>query len=319
MKRILDSFKEWNCLDVSQGQGDSSCLTKIGNGYMLLLQSNNLSYYHCIRVLAQLCSLSAGLRETFSLSINDPAKTGVVETRNRNKGHGAIDDFIAKIELATEKAFVGVGSSLFRRINPYLAPSILNHLPAQDVNNIEETVVDAGNERGKFMSHTVLSTLTDVRDWLSRYSIPETVCKQLFTTLMYNLNAYLFQYLIQTPVICAPSNAFTIKTRLGLIDDWFAQERNKPFSEAYKQLRPIDEASVLLFVDRDSLKEWDNIVALCPSLNQLQILSLIEMMSTDETQKQELSQSVKDSIDKRVMDVNDDQSLFYKPKEILPL
>ena len=318
-KRIIDSLKEWDTLEANQGQGDASCLTKIANAYLLLLQSSTLSYYHCVRVLSQLCALSSALRAEFSLSINDPEQTGVVETKNRNKGQGAIDEFISKIESCTEKAFVGLGNAVFRRVNPYLAPSILNHLPAQDVNNIEETVVDAGNERGKFMTHTVLSTLTDFRDWLARYSIPNAVCKQLFDTLMYNLNAYLFQYLIQTPNICSPGNAFIIKTRLGLIDDWFAQERNKPFSSAYKQLKPIDEAAVLLFVDRESLKEWDNIVSLCPSLNQLQILSLIEMMSTDETQKQELPQSVRDSIDKRVMDVNESTSLFYKPRDVMPL
>jgi hypothetical protein len=49
-KGISDALVEWGALS---NDGDSSCLTKIGNGYQLLLQSSVHSYYHCIRVLAQ--------------------------------------------------------------------------------------------------------------------------------------------------------------------------------------------------------------------------------------------------------------------------
>lgn len=227
-KALGDSLHEWGTF----ANEDASCLTKIGNAYQLALQSSIHSYYHCIRVLAQLCALARVLRQSpHELVINDPARTGVVCTSDRSPGHGAVDEFVAKIEHATEKAFVAVGEAVFRRVHPYLAPAILNHMPAQDEHRIEETVVDSGNERGKFMSHTVLSTLTDARDWMVRYGLPEAVMKQLFVTLTYNLNSYLFQYLIQTPSICKPSNAFVIKTRLGLLSDWYSQERNAAFQE----------------------------------------------------------------------------------------
>ncbi len=317
-KTICESLVEWQSL--SANDGDSSCLTKIANGYQLLLQSSVHSYYHCIRVLSLLCSLSKALRQTpHELNINDPSRTGVISTADRSAGAGAVDEFVAKLEGTTEKAFVAVGEAIFRRVSPYLAAAILNHMPAQDENRIEETVVDSGNERGKFMSHTVLSTLTDARDWMVRYGLPEALVKQLFVTLMHNLNAYLFQYLIQTPSICKPTNAFTIKTRLGLLSDWFAQERNFAIQEAYKQLRPLDEAVVLLFVDRSSFANWDTIRALCPALNALQVLSLVEMLDVDETQKQALPQSVRDSIDQRVIMHEDNQTLFFRPKSIIPL
>lgn len=314
-KAICDSFTEWGTLS---GDGDSSCLTKLANGYSLLLQTSTQSYYHCIRVLSQLCSLAKSLRQVHELNINDPSRTGVVSTKDRSAGHGSVDEFLSKLELITEKAFIAVGESIFRRINPYLAPAILNHMPAQDEHRIEETVVDSGNERGKFMSHTVLSTLTDARDWMTRYALPEAVAKQIFVTLMYNLNAYLFQYLIQTPSICTPTNAFTIKTRLGLLSDWFNQERNNPFADAYTQLKPMDEAAVLLFVDRESFTDWETIRRLCPSLNELQVMSLVEMLATDDTQKQELPKHVRDDIDKKVL-VQDNLTLFFKPKQLIPL
>jgi len=264
-KAICEALSEWGSL---RDDGDSSCLTKLGNGYQLLLQSSVHSYHHCIRVLSQVCALAHSLREApFELNINDPSRTGVIGTANRSDGSGSVDDFVAKVEAVTEKAFVAVCEAIFLRVRPYLAPAILNHMPAQDEHCIEETVVDSGNERGKFMMHTVLSTLTDARDWTSRYGLCEAVVTQLFVTLTQNLNAYLFQYLIQTPSICKPTNAFTIKTRLGLLSDWFSQERNHSFREAYKQLRPLDEAVVLLFVDRSSFSSWDTIRALCPALN----------------------------------------------------
>jgi len=169
------------------------------------------------------------------------------------------------------------------------------------------------------MMHTVLSTLTDARDWTSRYGLCEAVVTQLFVTLTQNLNAYLFQYLIQTPSICKPTNAFTIKTRLGLLSDWFSQERNHSFREAYKQLRPLDEAVVLLFVDRSSFSSWDTIRALCPALNALQVLSLVEMLDVDETQRQPLPKAVRDSIDQRVIMQDDNQTLFFRPKSVVAL
>lgn len=191
---IVTSLQSWKAL---AADGDASCLSKLANSYARLLQSSSLSYYHCVRVLAQLCSVAHALRTQCQLAINDPYVTGVVVSANRSKGQGALDDFLGKMELATERAFVAVGTAVFRRVHAYLAPAILNHMPPQDANKIEETVVDSGNERGKYMSHTVMSTLTDVRDWLQRYALPDTVLKQLFVTLAYNLNAYLFQYLIQ--------------------------------------------------------------------------------------------------------------------------
>ena len=316
-KSICDAFVEWGSLEKD---GDSSCLTKIGNGYHLLLQSSLHSYYHCIRVLAQVCALAHALREApFELNINDPGRTGVVGTADRNAGSGSVDDFVSRIEAVTEKAFVAVCDAIFRRVSPYLAPAILNHMPAQDERRIEETVVDSGSERGKFMSHTVLSTLTDARDWMARYGLPEAVVKQLFVTLAHNLNAYLFQYLIQTPSICKPTNAFTIKTRLGLLSDWFSQERNVAFQEAYRQLRPLDEAVVLLFVDRSSFSSWETIRSLCPALNALQVLSLVEMLDVDETQKQPLPKAVRDSIDQRVIMQDDSQTLFFRPRAVLSL
>jgi hypothetical protein len=191
-------------------------------------------------------------------------------------------------------------------------------MPAQDANRIEETVVDSGNERGKFMTHTILSTLTDLRDWVLTFGLPDAVVKQLFSTITFNLNAYLFQYLIQTPSICVPTNAFTIKTRLGLLDDWFAQERNQVFSPAYKNFSPMDEGAILLFVDRDSFTNWDTIMALCPSLNALQVLSLVEMLAIDSTQPKPLPQKVRDEIDKKVFD-EDNQTLFFRPIKIYAL
>jgi|JI10StandDraft_1071094.scaffolds.fasta_scaffold441968_2 hypothetical protein len=80
----------------------------------------------------------------------------------------------------------------------------------------------------------------------------------------------------------------------------------------------MDEASVLLFVDRESFTSWDTIRSLCPSLNPLQVLSLVEMLDQDETQKQPLPKSVRDSIDKVVI-VQDDMALFFKPKQIIAL
>jgi hypothetical protein len=316
-KIICDALGEWGSL---ASDGDSSCLTKLGNGYHLLLQSSLHSYHHCIRVLSQLCALTRALRlAPFELNINDPARTGVISSADRSAGSGHVDDFVAKIEAVSEKAFVALCDAVFLRVRPYLAPAMLNHMPAQDEHCIEETVVDSGNERGKFMMHTVLSTLTDARDWMARYGLPEAVVKQLFVTLAHNLNAFLFQYLIQTPSICKPTNAFTIKTRLGLLSDWFSQERNLAFRDAYRQLRPLDEAVVLLFVDRSSFSSWETIRALCPALNALQVLSLVEMLDVDETQKQPLPKAVRDSIDQRIIMQDDNQTLFFRPKTIIPL
>jgi hypothetical protein len=141
------------------------------------------------------------------------------------------------------------------------------------------------------------------------------VVKQLFSTITYNLNAYLCPYLIQTPSICGPTKALTSKTRRGWLGEGFAQERNQVFSQAYKNFSPMDEGAILLFVDRDSFTNWDTIMALCPSLNALQVLSLVEMLAIDSTQPKPLPQKVRDEIDKKVFD-EDNQTLFFRPIKI---
>lgn len=123
----------------------------------------------------------------------------------------------------------------------------------------------------------------------------------------------------QTPSICTPTNAFTIKTRLGLLDDWFAQERNAVFAAAYAQLKPMDEAAMLLFVDRTSFTDWKTIRELCPSLNVLQVLSLVEMLQCDDTQRVPLSPEVRASIDAVVSKSPEAASLFFRPKDIVEL
>ncbi len=86
---------------------------------------------------------------------------------------------------------------------------------------------------------------------------------------------------------------------------------------AYQQLRPIDEAAVLLFVDRASFTDWNTIRALCPALNVLQVLSLVEMLQVDETQKQPLSKHVRDDIDSRVVHTSEPASLFFRPADLI--
>jgi hypothetical protein len=66
-------------------EGDASCLKKVANGFGRLLQSSTQSYYHAVRVLAQLCSISRALHDEFNLAINDPSRGGVTLARNRTK------------------------------------------------------------------------------------------------------------------------------------------------------------------------------------------------------------------------------------------
>jgi len=311
-KLICQSFSEWGTLDAD---GDGACLSKVANGYTLLLQNSKNSYHHCIRVLAQVAATCHELSS--ELAINDPTLHGVVSTKGRTPGKGNVGAFVDKMEAAVEKVFTSAVKAIFKRLNPYLAPAVLNHLPAIDENRIEETVVDSGSERGKFMMHTILSTLTHVRDLVALYQLPGPVEEQLFKTLACNINAYLFTYIIQTPTVCVPSNAFTIKTRLGLLDDWFGQQKNERLASSYLQFKPMDEAAMLLFVNRDTFTSWETIRALCPSLNELQVLSLVEMLSEDETQKVPLERSVRDEIDQFVLSA-DDQKLFFSPVELLP-
>jgi hypothetical protein len=76
---------------------------------------------------------------------------------------------------------------------------------------------------------------------------------------------------------------------------------------------------MLLFIDRTSFTDWSTVCALCPSLNPLQVLSLVEMLQCDETQRQPLPKAVRDDIDTIVKRSTEPASLFFRPCDVLEL
>jgi len=182
----------------------------------------------------------------------------------------AISNFDAGLGRLLSSVYQLLVRSFYKQVTPLLAPAILSSRLHKGDENIE--------------TFSILASFLTVLELLQAHHIPESIIGQLFSQLYYYVDAVLFNELCERRDLCSANNGLKIKLELSKLEDW-TQKSPILHKASRKELSHIIEAANLLSVEKSFLLQNEFREQICPSLNILQVKTLIQLFTPENPQQ----------------------------------